>query len=185
MLIIPLTGKMSWRNPPAITIGIILINCLVYFIFQSGDTNRLYQAEEYYIDSGLAEIEVPLYIEYLKAVEEDGLFPGSSQRTDADTYTLYHRKIEEDSRFLQKLRHGEILSPDSPEYRQWKDLRETYEDQLSEVVFLQYGFRPAYRSPVTFFTYMFLHGGVAHLLGNMIFLWIVGCVLELGCGRLL
>jgi tetratricopeptide (TPR) repeat protein len=32
---------------------------------------------------------------------------------------------------------------------------------------------------------MFLHGGVGHLLGNMIFLWLVGCMLEMGCGRFL
>ena len=31
---------------------------------------------------------------------------------------------------------------------------------------------------------MFLHGGVAHLVGNMIFLWLVGCLLETGCGRI-
>jgi len=30
---------------------------------------------------------------------------------------------------------------------------------------------------------MFLHGGFGHLLGNMIFLWLVGCMLEMGCGR--
>jgi tetratricopeptide (TPR) repeat protein len=30
---------------------------------------------------------------------------------------------------------------------------------------------------------MFLHGGFGHLLGNMIFLWLVGCMLEIGCGR--
>jgi len=36
-----------------------------------------------------------------------------------------------------------------------------------------------------FVTMMFLHGGLGHLLGNMVFLWIVGCVLELGLGRIL
>jgi tetratricopeptide (TPR) repeat protein len=32
---------------------------------------------------------------------------------------------------------------------------------------------------------MFLHGGVGHLVGNMVFLWILGCMLEIGSGRLL
>ena len=32
-------------------------------------------------------------------------------------------------------------------------------------------------------TYMFLHGSVGHLFGNMVFLWIVGCMLEMGLGR--
>ena len=30
---------------------------------------------------------------------------------------------------------------------------------------------------------MFLHGSVSHLIGNMIFLWLVGCILEYGMGR--
>jgi len=32
---------------------------------------------------------------------------------------------------------------------------------------------------------MFLHGSAGHLFGNMVFLWIVGCVLEMGLDRLL
>jgi tetratricopeptide (TPR) repeat protein len=32
---------------------------------------------------------------------------------------------------------------------------------------------------------MFLHGGVGHLVGNMVFLWILGCMLEIGAGRAL
>ena len=31
---------------------------------------------------------------------------------------------------------------------------------------------------------MFLHGGLTHLLGNMLFLWLFGCMLEPGMGRL-
>jgi membrane associated rhomboid family serine protease len=185
MLIIPLTGKISWRNPPVVTIGIILVNCLVYFILQSGDMKRLYQAEDYYFDSGLAEIEALLYMQHLKATGKDALSLDFPPRKDDETLAFYHHEIEEDIRFLEKLRKGQILTPDNPAYSEWKDLRETYEDKLSEVVYLQYGFRPAYRTTETFFTYMFLHGGFAHLFGNMVFLWLVGCALELGCGRLL
>jgi membrane associated rhomboid family serine protease len=54
---------------------------------------------------------------------------------------------------------------------------------LDGVVTRTYGFRPAFPYLTTFFTYMFLHGSLGHLLGNMLFLWIVGCVLEAGCGR--
>jgi TolA-binding protein len=31
---------------------------------------------------------------------------------------------------------------------------------------------------------MFMHGGIGHLLGNMLFLWLFGCMLEPGMGRL-
>jgi membrane associated rhomboid family serine protease len=44
-----------------------------------------------------------------------------------------------------------------------------------------------WRAPVTVFTSMFLHGGFAHLLGNMLFLWIFGDNVEdnMGHGRYL
>lgn len=38
----------------------------------------------------------------------------------------------------------------------------------------QFGLIPLHPQPVTFITSLFLHGGVLHLLGNMLFLWICG-----------
>jgi membrane associated rhomboid family serine protease len=35
----------------------------------------------------------------------------------------------------------------------------------------------------TFITHMFVHGDIWHLLGNMLFLWVVGCLLEDSWGR--
>lgn len=43
-----------------------------------------------------------------------------------------------------------------------------------DLVVFQWGFRPAELSGITLFTSMFLHGGLMHLLGNMLFLWIYG-----------
>jgi membrane associated rhomboid family serine protease len=37
-----------------------------------------------------------------------------------------------------------------------------------------FGYRPAHPSLVALFTAMFLHGGLLHLIGNMLFLWIYG-----------
>jgi membrane associated rhomboid family serine protease len=38
--------------------------------------------------------------------------------------------------------------------------------------------------PATFLTYMFLHGGFLHLIGNMLFLWVFGDNVEHAMGRL-
>lgn len=46
----------------------------------------------------------------------------------------------------------------------------------------QFGFRPAEAGVMTLFTSMFLHAGWAHLLGNMLFLWIFGDNLEARLG---
>jgi membrane associated rhomboid family serine protease len=50
---------------------------------------------------------------------------------------------------------------------------------------MAFGVVPAYFSIVSMFTSMFVHGGLAHLAGNMLFLWIFGDNVEdrLGHGR--
>lgn len=48
----------------------------------------------------------------------------------------------------------------------------------------RYGYRPAEPSALTLFTAMFLHGGLMHLFGNMLFLWIYGDNVEHRLGRI-
>jgi rhomboid family protein len=52
-----------------------------------------------------------------------------------------------------------------------------------DLVVFSYGYRPAEPSVLTLFTAMFLHGGFAHLFGNMLFLWIYGDNVEHRLGR--
>jgi membrane associated rhomboid family serine protease len=182
MFVVPITGKISWRNPPAATVAVILINCFVFFVLQSNDSQRFNAAEHYYVESGLAEIEVRCFLDDRQT---DGDTDRAAERLNANALLAYHREIETDAGFLSRLRAGDIIAVDSPEYRRWRRLRSTYENKLAQVVFMKYGFRPASPAPVTLVSYMFLHGGIGHLIGNMIFLWIVGCALELGCGRVL
>lgn len=53
-----------------------------------------------------------------------------------------------------------------------------------EELVLSYGLIPARRDVLTFFTSMFLHGGLIHLAGNMLFLWICGDNVEDRLGHL-
>lgn len=184
MFILPLTGKISWRNPPIVTIVIILLNCLVWFGFQAGDTRKQHENSEFYFSSGLAELEVSSYIAY-----REGHLPQTTASLPADPLDeeilfKYYLEMQQDHPFLEKLKNGEIITASDPAYAEWKDLRAEYENRQSQLTSLRYGFIPAQQSFLTSFTYMFMHGSTGHLVGNMIFLWIVGCMLEMGLGRL-
>lgn len=183
MLIIPLTGKRFRQNLPYFTIAIILINCLVYFILQAGDSGSIRRAEEFYRTSGLAGIEVPLYLAYL---EERGAKPAalSGQKGDPEQRRMIvHSRIESDPVFLGRMARGEAFDGDNALFHKWRKLRAGYESRLRRAVSYSYGLKPAQPSAVTLVSYMFLHGSFSHLLGNMVFLWIMGCLIESGCGR--
>ena len=185
MLIIPITGKFSKKNLPVMTIGIILTNCLVFFFFQTGDYGRYEKAMTYYFDSGLAKIEIRQYLQYVEESQSPAgnIFQPEPKKMKRKRIIHLHTTMEKDPVFMKKLLNDEIIMPDDAVYGEWRPLRSGYNRLKSKVIFIHYGFRPAYKNVATCFTYMFLHGGFMHLLGNMIFLWLVGCILELWCGR--
>jgi membrane associated rhomboid family serine protease len=56
---------------------------------------------------------------------------------------------------------------------------ELFQNELAlGAFFYNWGFVPADVSATTFITSMFLHGGIMHLAGNMLFLWVFGDNLE-------
>lgn len=58
-------------------------------------------------------------------------------------------------------------------------------DRGRDAFIVAFGLVPAYFSVITVFTSMFVHGGFAHVAGNMLFLWIFGDNVEdrMGHGR--
>jgi membrane associated rhomboid family serine protease len=186
MLIIPLTNNISKKNPPLITIAIILVNCFVFFIIQSGDTENYLQAMQYYFDSGLGKIEVSSYLNYLEITKNDQQLSKikDKNKIDKNIIAKYYSVMIKDSSFMDKLLHDQIITIDHEIYVEWLSLRDQFDEMLSKVTSMKFGFIPSSPNILNSITYMFLHGSVSHLVGNMIFLWLVGCVLELGCGRI-
>ncbi len=183
MFIVPVTGQLSRRNLPLVTIGLILINCLIFFIFQSNQAQQYMEAEGYYFTSGLAEIEISRFIEYRNATADEPFNSQDLDRLNDEELAEHYLKMRQDGEFETKLRNEEIITSRDPEYHEWKQLRNWYEHLYSKIVSANFGFTPAESRPITFFTHMFLHGSFQHLLGNMIFLWLVGCMIEMGSSR--
>ena len=183
MLAIPLSGKISWRNPPFMTVLLIILNIFIYFAFQYNEEEKLVTATEYYFESGLAELEVSRYLTHRQGetvIKQP--VPQFSSRDDQLLVKMY-LKMMSDETFLHLLLSDQIIKPTDSEYRAWKSMRWDYQDKMDQVVSWHYGLRPAAPRLETWFSHMFLHGGIGHLLGNMIFLWLIGCMIEFGSGR--
>ncbi len=188
-MIIPLSGRMGLRNPPVVTLAIILINCVVFFFFQSSDTAIYRKAQDYYLDSGLAALEVAAYEQYREFGAVVGLADAeqdirSTARAREEVFPLM-AAMQDDDEFMTRLRDGRVITPEMESYASWREKRSHFDGILGSTAVMRYGFRPSDWSVRGAFGHMFLHGGFMHLLGNMVFLWLVGCILELAWGRML
>ena len=63
-------------------------------------------------------------------------------------------------------------------------LQLTLSDRAEAAFIHAFGVVPAYFSLITVFTSMFVHGGLAHIGGNLLFLWIFGDNVEDRLGHL-
>ena len=64
-LAFPLNDKPDWRNPPWMTMLIILINVVVFFGPQAMDEATANKATRFYVNSALPQLELPRYAGYL------------------------------------------------------------------------------------------------------------------------
>ena len=181
-MIVPITGRLSWRKPPLVTIALILVNIFVFFGFQSEDRAFVQDAWQHYFDSGLVRIELEYFLRYRN--EDPTIIRTAEAQEDHDTINTYLEQMFRDATFQQRIEQGDIVSPEDPDYPEWQALRQEYESKLARRSAWRWGFKPDRWQPQSLVTSLFLHGGLGHLLGNMLFLWLFGCMLEPGMGRL-
>lgn len=183
MLLIPIIGKISWRNPPFITLGLILLNCIIFFTFQFGEDKAYYDLQTHYFQSGLLQIEAPRYLAYIDKKPYTQAYSDKFSQMKKEAIGPLAASLFQDTLFQKNLDNDQIIVPQDPVYGKWKGLRSDHLSRYESIVSVKYGFRPAHPRPLTWLSHMFLHGSVSHLVGNMIFLWLVGCILEYGLGR--
>ena len=189
LLLIPLEKKLELRRFPIVTFVLILVNVLVYFIGQGNDGKVYQDAIQHYQDSGLAKIEVPAYIKYLENTSGRGISDDDKEklsylknksrcRKSASVVDKY-MMISSDEEFLTELLDKRtIITSDMEDYPKWKKSRTELKNKLDQSLIYSYGFIPRERRPVTYITTQFLHGGIMHLVGNMVFLLFLGIAVE-------
>jgi len=187
MLILPLARKPDWRRPPILTLLLVLANVAVFFGLQQGDQRHYRQAVAFYLDSPLPDIEFPRYIAYLEANDRYGRARAIRRALAGgdDAAAGVVSAMQGDGRFMARLRGGEVITDDHPAFAEWRQARAAFEQRLAQVAAQRWGFVPARPDSVGALAHMFLHGGLGHLIGNMVFLVLVAYVVEAVVGRLL
>ena len=184
MLILPLDRPIDWRRPPVMVFALLLLNVGIYFGAQLDDRRAEAEAFQWYYESGLAEIELPHYRDWLLAHGDREFVDAHDDRLQEPASPWLGRMLA-DGAFLQALDNGEIIAPDDPEYSRWRSLHDGFVSRLEQSKTMAWGLKPAVNEPATWVAHMFLHGGVLHLVGNMVFLVAVGFLVEMALGSLM
>lgn len=190
MLIIPVERQLDWRKPPLMTLAIILANVLVFFLYQSQDSKLIDRAVEQYLDADLAQLEAPVYLDYLERrirLKQDDRMELATAVAEAierrDSEWLAYIILLDPGFYVMLVDEGKLFWHNDT-YFEWKDVRtnivESYIDQISS---RRLGLIPADVQLSDLVGYQFLHGGIGHLLGNMVFLFLLGFTVERALGR--
>ena len=206
MIFIPFFGKIDWSNPPLVTFFLIITNCLIFFTFQGNDSELAVKAFEYYLDSELPNIEIPLYAKYLDQrndweqaehyndyleqrdhtqnaeTTDDMKPPDEEDESSKMQLMMLVAPMKMDTQFYQQLHSGDLFE-DKKKHQHWQTLNKEFDTRMNQVTTFRYGLKPNDPTLLTLFSNMFLHGGFGHLLGNMIFLFIIGFVVETALGK--
>jgi len=181
-MFLPLDQKPDWRNPPLVTLILVIANVMIFYMWQFSDEKHEREAYEYYSTSGLDIIELKRYIKY-KKLENKVTEKDLTRVTNVaiDTYT----EMRLDGEFQKKLFQREIIKPDDPNFVDWDSKRKKFDAYRDRVVSYKYALNPSQPSTTTYLTSMFLHGDNGHLWGNMVMLVLLGLGVEILLGRLL
>ncbi|QSP95342.1 rhomboid family intramembrane serine protease [Marinobacter salinisoli] len=195
MLLIPAENQLNWKRPPWVTLGLMLTCMLVFVFYQSGDAEIEHELIEQYLASDLPALEAPAYEDYLERqiqfeAAEDRVYQlqefqqlRSENEQEWIAYLLLF-----DREFFQYLQQSHDIIWAPQERQLWHQQRMALErDYISEISAFESGLIPAEMSLHSLITHQFLHGGWGHLLGNLLFLFLLGFTVEkaLGAGRYL
>lgn len=182
---IPLENRPTWRNPPWMTVLLILVNMAVFWGPQRSEEKAQEKAARFYLASQLPQLEFPGFMDWLKKTDSprSRYVQKAAQRGDQGAQL---QAMEQEPVFLALLKADRIVEPDQPHHAAWAAQRRQYE-AMQPAPFTHrwaqdYESNAALR-PATWLTATFLHGSTGHLLGNMLFLFLFGFSVELALGR--
>ncbi|WP_434213234.1 rhomboid family intramembrane serine protease [[Pseudomonas] boreopolis] len=183
MFILPLHKPLDRETFPWITMLLVLANVLVFFGLQAGDDAAFARARAYYLESGLGRYELPAYERYLQQAGRGDALAELRRQPEPLRFAYVATGTVNDPAFQRALAAGGLFE-DAGQESAWEPLRRRYDALLGEVFTLRHNLRSSEWSPWRMVAAAFLHGGVMHLVGNMLFLVALGLLLEGAIGPL-
>ena len=181
MLILPLHRSLTRSNFPLVTVLLILANIFVFAILQTGDEAAEKRAIDYYQQSDLGTIEFPAYAKWLSLHGGDAKKISAAQNGEGGEQFIL---IESDGKFLADLHADRVILPTDPGYAGWHIKRAQFDEILDSSFSRSHELRNSHFEPARILWSMFMHGGLEHIFWNMLFLAILGMLVEgsLGSG---
>jgi len=177
-MLIPIRHEnMEARRWPVITIGLIVLNTVIFLI-----THGTMEQQSPEISSTKTHI-------LLLAGMHPELHMPPDARQLVDDFKAANpsawAQVQNPSRDLIDGWDARIRLMEDPAALQTEmdSLGAKYSELTTSSLQDKYAFIPAHPRPLTYLTANFLHGGWLHLIGNMWFLWLAGFVLEDAWGR--
>ncbi|MCC8363526.1 rhomboid family intramembrane serine protease [Lysobacter sp. A6] len=179
MLLLPLHRPLMRATFPVVTALLVVVNVFVYFGWQSGDNARIAEVVEDYAHSRLGEIEAPAYERWL--IDRGGRGDAVEEYRDAEDDEARRALVATnalfDPEFVPAMETGRWF-PDGATFAEWRTLRPAYDETLGDIFTLRHLLRASEVSPARMVTSAFLHGDAMHLFGNMVFLVVIGLLVE-------
>lgn len=186
MLFLPLHKAIKWKNLPWLTFLLILINIVAFINSQQQNNITITKALDYYWNSPLSTIELPIYLDALHQRGDTNKLDKLKQLlTNSAPVTTNKILLNEfilamnyDQAFIAPLRANKIITPNSTNYQIWHNARSTFDDFFLSTPNNQYGFIPASPHLKNLLTGLLIHSEIQSLVVNMIFLFLIGFALE-------
>lgn len=186
MLIVPYQTRFTARSLPLVTLALILVNAICYFVFQAGDRQAYQRAAEYYFSSQLPQVELPRYAAHLEKRSDR-----SSVRVLRDIRSAPEEGIsaaviasmQHDTEFMRDLRGGAVVASSDPQFTIWREQRARFDALIGQVFVERYALEPGQGVLLRLFTYQFLHADAIHWFANMLVLLLAGPFAEAALGR--
>ena len=184
MVILPTEKRFDWNNPPVVLLFLVISNILIFFLYQSGDSEYIHNAFTEYEKHDFLELEWPIYQDYLEGQGElSKKLDELKAKYDEEYYSSVSIAILYDTGFYQYLLENKYKLFDAEFIPEWERIRHYIQEQINNTSYKELALTPSDLNVLTLISSQFLHGSVMHLLGNLFFLVVCGFAVEAAIGH--